>query len=81
MISANRVLIYFARKGTSIFNNFSIAMEKHCSLHIMEHSLNDRNKVKLACMFYIRSISLYPGVKDLYEDLRVLHIQNPNFKD
>lgn len=28
--------IYLARSGTSILSNFSIAREKHCSLHIIE---------------------------------------------
>ncbi len=36
VISANRVLIHFALAGTSIFSNFSVANEKHCSFVIMD---------------------------------------------
>jgi len=35
VISPNKVRIHFARSGTSMFNSFSTANEKHCSFVIM----------------------------------------------
>jgi hypothetical protein len=36
VISPNSVLMYLARSGISMFNSFSTASEKHCSLVIMD---------------------------------------------